>query len=148
MYEEADIHDLKNDDLLLFKYLCGCTNHKLRKELLKNKEPAVKKVDDLILTWEISKRADKEVAKTAKAASVQPHKGGRKTTPRGKMPSQTPEHQAFLKWKGKQDQKNICIRCRGGGHTSSMYQKSAKSITCVANFWVIFRVRDKRRERQ
>ena len=96
LYEEADIHALRNEELLLFKYLCGCTNHELRKELLKIKEPSVKKVQDLILTWEISKRADKEVAKTAKAASVQPHKGGRKTTPKGKMPSQTPEYQACL----------------------------------------------------
>ena len=34
MYEEADIHALRNEELLLFKYLCGCTNHELRNCLL------------------------------------------------------------------------------------------------------------------
>ena len=73
-FDEADIISLAHEDLLLFKYLCGCTDKELRKELLQIKDPNVKSVEDFILTWEVSKHADKEITKgttTSKTSQVQ-----------------------------------------------------------------------------
>ena len=91
MFEEADIMGIAHEDLLLFKYLCGCTDRELRKELLKIKDPTTKNVEDFILTWEISKRADKEVAKsgsTAKASKVQRGKANQAKSAQGASSAQ------------------------------------------------------------
>ena len=70
MFEEADMHEMDYDEMLMFKYLCTCSSNELRKELLKLQEPDLQEVEDFITAWEVSRRSDKEVRKTDKPAKA------------------------------------------------------------------------------
>ena len=48
LWEQADIHKIDPEELLVFRYLTGCTDTKLHNELLKLEEPTVKKLNDRI----------------------------------------------------------------------------------------------------
>ena len=61
LWEQADIHKYDPEELLVFRLLTGCTDQKVRNELLKVKEPTVAKLNTRINQWERECKQEKQI---------------------------------------------------------------------------------------
>ena len=130
LWEQADIHKIDPEELLVFRLLTGCTDQKVRNELLKVKEPTVAKLNAKINQWERERKQEKRIQ-----ASLDPNqkvnavalkknykskgnynKGGNQGRGGGgPNPHQLNDKLRKLKEKG------CCFRCGRTGHKSDAY---------------------------
>ena len=65
LWNEGDLHNLQDDNLLLFKYFYACTDDELCKKMLKVEDPTAIKIEGFVSLYEVSRRANKEVTKSS-----------------------------------------------------------------------------------
>jgi len=61
LWEQADIHKIDPEELLVYRYMTGCTDQKLRNELLKIEDPTVILLNDRIMQWERERKQEKKI---------------------------------------------------------------------------------------
>ena len=79
MYDEADIHDLTNEELLLFKILAGTIDEELRQELLKLKDLTIRDLEDAVTEWEVMKQSNKDIKGQPTLNQASQSKGGKQS---------------------------------------------------------------------
>ena len=77
MYDEADIHALTNEELLLFKILAGCTDEELCQKLMKIKNPTICELEDPVTEWEVMKQSNRDSKGQLKVNQTSQSKGGK-----------------------------------------------------------------------
>ena len=121
--EEADIPELRAEDTILFRILCGIHNQKIRHELTKIQKPTLKDYTDKITEMEVSRRMESSLdvssRPTAKAAAVK-HKKNRNTS----KASAVSKKDIIASLKGK------CFRCGYDRHEKGPCPKA--DATCQA----------------
>ena len=73
LFDEADINDITDEELLLFRNLSGCRDKRLREKLLEIEVRTLDELKKFVTRWEVAKKEDKEIEKStnvAKAAQV------------------------------------------------------------------------------
>ena len=65
MYNEADIYDISQEELLMFKILAGTTDEEGQKELHKIQDPTLANLCTSTTEWEVMKKANKAVKSTS-----------------------------------------------------------------------------------
>ena len=110
LQQEADVVLLTNNDIMLYRYFSGCTNHELRQKLMEMKEPTRKSVEEFVRNWEIAKSQDKALkgkndSASAKKTTAQNSKGKKKNSQGGAGASSN-----------NQGPKKVCNRCGMNNH--------------------------------
>ena len=107
---EADISELTTEEILVFRILCGMSNHKIRHELTKMKTPTLKDYKEKIVEMEISRRMESslDTTRTAKAAAVKQKSGSR---------NQTNKQSGLSKAEYNKSMQGRCYRCGSKDHT-------------------------------
>ena len=134
MSQEANIHSVTYEDLLLFKVLSGCTDTKIQKEMLKLKEPTLKQLQALGTEWDGMKK-DNKAAINPSAQSQVSQSSNQKCGHNQGQSSLKQSTWEKLKGKGKRCAQNhkgerckfvdaVCNTCGKKGHISPTCYKS------------------------
>ena len=121
LWIEGDMHNLKNNDLLLFKYYYSCTDDELRKEMLKLESPGIHDVERFVKRYEVSKRENKEITKSSPTTSTAQAAQVKKSQKKGKKDnSKQPQDKGSLKSKMDAIVKaGGCRRCGSSNHDAN-----------------------------
>ena len=120
--DEAELEDIRMEDILVFRILTGTTNMKFRNELTKLSEPTLRDYKRKVVDLEIAKRMEVSIDKNrskAVAGQVKSHGQGQKQGQGKRMSRQ--EALNFLKGK--------CKKCLASDHKSDNCKLPA-SVSC------------------
>ena len=128
--DEADLQNLRTDELYVFKYVCGCANTALRGKFLKNPDPTLQELKAIVRAFEIAEQS------TA-AMSAKPQ--GQQINQIGSRPQQQPKQQQQQQ-QGKQRGRpwfsipdrimGKCSRCGSSSHGKADCKAERDSVTC------------------
>ena len=129
--DEADLQNLRTDELYVFKYVCGCTNTALRGKFLKNPDPTLQELKAIARAFEIAEQS------TA-AMSAKPQ--GQQINQIGSRPQQQQKQQPQQQQQGKQRGRpwfsipdrimGKCSRCGSSSHGKADCKAEPTSVTC------------------
>jgi len=98
MGDEARIDELSIEERTVMRYLTGCTDQELLKEFMKESEPTLKRMDEIVLTHERNKKYEKAMGTKTKANSTN-NKNGKTTNQKSnkgaKQVQELPKSRAF-----------------------------------------------------
>ena len=111
--DEADIISLSSNDVLLYRYLAGCTNSDLRQKIMELDHPTKAQVEQFVRNYETAKTQDKAV----KTPVAQTKKTTHNNSSGGKNSKGNKGSKGQQKKDGKSSQADKkCYRCGANGH--------------------------------
>ena len=72
LHDEADMHEITQEQMLLFRNIAGCRDKKLRERLLELEIRTLSELTKFVTRWEVAKKEDKDIDKTnaSKASQI------------------------------------------------------------------------------
>lgn len=121
--DEADLAALTTEQLYIFRYIGGCSDHKLKEKFLKVETPSLLEMDRIARAYEVANLTMKAIEQPTKANKTYQKMKGQKD---GK-PDQNADQRSALK----QSLKGKCFRCGKGNHKSEQcYKKDNVCSKC------------------